>query len=72
MNGWTDIEAEKIGETEKAIRLQFDFRGGWRLWIPKSCYREYRRGPFNVQEIKTWFVTKNNLWDIINDKVRPI
>lgn len=80
MASWTDIGTpEKTRETAKAVQLCFERRGagGWGdpssdkyLWVPKALYRERMRGNFLVQEIQTWFITKNGLWGLINHKVR--
>ena len=69
--GWTTIDAEVIQETPKAIFLDFGVRRKKTQWIPKSCYRVVKRGNFNVQQIKTWFIGYNNLWNYVNLKNTP-
>jgi len=66
---WTTIpqDASIIRATAKAVLLNFGFRGYGlqerEAWVPKSCYREIDEGAFHHRQIKTWIVTKNDLWD---------
>ena len=57
---WIEIpETEIIHETEKAILLRF-YEGVAYFhykdkWIPKSCYRIFDNGVYEVQQVKSWF-----------------
>ena len=68
---WTDIgQAEEIRETDKAVEIRFgDGTGRGRdVWVPKSCYRKVERGAYIIQEVKTWLICENQLWNILNSR----
>lgn len=67
MKGWTRVDCETTSGTAKALELNFNTVGSdfW-VWVPRSCYRVVREGKFDVQYVKTWFVSQKNLWNRLN------
>ena len=73
---WININADKIKETEKAVLLDFTPNNfystapneRYQKWFPKAVYREIKSGPFIVQQVKKWFISKENLWRIIGSQ----
>jgi len=61
---WVDIgQTEVVEEREKALLLDF---GRHQKWVPRACYRTIPNAPFHPsQQVKAWFVARNNLWEII-------
>ena len=74
MTKWVEIgQTEIIAETERAVCLRFA-NGSCAhrdQWIPRSCYRVVTQDNFEVQEVISWFVSRNRLWNLINLRQGP-